>query len=164
MQKPATYRALVLVLVLVVVLVLVKTSTVVEAGDQHEQVCIPPGANGEYSAIYNKAILPVANPLTVQGLVLESINTRLTSSFTQGPIDLCSRVKTYSDVAGSTTVDVFSYAYCGQGVDRQGCIKCLQDGAQFIKQNCGSSCYGAQASSDNCCIRFEGASFCQVTM
>ncbi|CAN0877915.1 hypothetical protein LINGRAHAP2_LOCUS12165 [Linum grandiflorum] len=137
-------------------------SIVEVAGDQHKHVCIPPGANGDYSVSYNLASMPVDDPFTVQDYVMKAVTTLLTNRFTEGPADFCSGGNNYSAVAGSD-IDLFGYAYCGQGLDRQGCSDCLQGGAQVIRQSCVSSCYGAQASSEKCCIRFEGVGFCKVT-
>ncbi|CAN0877912.1 hypothetical protein LINGRAHAP2_LOCUS12162 [Linum grandiflorum] len=131
----------------------------VEAGDQHEQVCIPPGSNGEYSVAYNTARLPVENQAVVQDIVLGTIITQFTNLFTEGPDDFCSGENTYSAVTGHN-IDLFGYVYCGQGVvDGLGCTDCLNRGAQVIMRNCPDSCYGAQASSENRCIRFEGVDF-----
>ncbi|CAN0877909.1 hypothetical protein LINGRAHAP2_LOCUS12159 [Linum grandiflorum] len=161
MQKPAS---ILVHLVVVLVLVLMNSTAEVASGDQHEQVCIPPGANHEFSVAYNLASLPVEKPSDVQDLVLEGTNSALTNGFTKGFPDYCSGLDTYFVVPGQN-IDLFSYAYCSQDVlGQQGCIDCLNRGERVIKQNCPNSCYGAQASSKNCCIRFEGANFCQVTV
>ncbi|CAN0877905.1 hypothetical protein LINGRAHAP2_LOCUS12155 [Linum grandiflorum] len=156
MQKSAAYRAPVLVLVLLLVVLMNST---IEAADQHRKVCIRPKSNGDYNIAHNTAKLPAENPATVQDLVLRKVKTQLANGFTTGPAEYCSRKSSYSGAAGDY-IDLYSYAYCGQGIGRKGCSECLARGAEVIKQSCGRGCYGAQASSDDCCIRFEAASFC----
>ncbi|CAN0877911.1 hypothetical protein LINGRAHAP2_LOCUS12161 [Linum grandiflorum] len=161
MKKPSAYDG---ASVLVLVLLLMKTSA---AGNQHEQACIPPGSNGQYSVVYNNARLPILKPSAMQDYVLREVSTEFTNEFRQGRRleEFCtySGRNAYSAVAGDNYIDLFGYAYCDQGLNRQGCTACLQGGAQAIKQSCGNSCYGAQASSDYCCIRFEAVQFCQIT-
>ncbi|CAN0877904.1 hypothetical protein LINGRAHAP2_LOCUS12154 [Linum grandiflorum] len=130
MQKPAAYGASVLVL-----LVLIHSITVVEAADQHEQVCISPGANGEYNVAYNMDSLSVENPSEVQDLVLEVVNRQLSNGLRKGPDELCARGRDYFVVARrQSSIHLFSYAYCGQGMDRQRCFDCLTGAAQVIEQ------------------------------
>ncbi|CAN0877914.1 hypothetical protein LINGRAHAP2_LOCUS12164 [Linum grandiflorum] len=164
MQKPTAYGASVLVLVLL--LVLTQTGDLmifaVQARDQHKRACLPPASDGQYSLDYNTASLLALEPSKVQDLVLGTVSIQLTNGFTQGPDEFCSGKKTYSAVAGDY-IGLFSYAYCSVGVDLQRCTDCLQGGAQVIRDYCPNSCDGAQASSIDCCIRFERYKFCKAT-
>ncbi|CAN0877907.1 hypothetical protein LINGRAHAP2_LOCUS12157 [Linum grandiflorum] len=159
MKKPAAYRASVLVL-----LVLIQTGgsiSIVEAADQHEQVCIPPAANGLYNVAYNNVSLLVQKPAEVQDLVLQHTNDYLTRGFKKGPDEFCPKGRHYVVLKGGYPILLFSYGYCGEGIDRQRCSDCLHGAAQVIKQFCPDSCSGAQASSSDCCVRFEHDPFCQ---
>ncbi|CAN1827528.1 hypothetical protein LINPERHAP1_LOCUS31956 [Linum perenne] len=70
--------------------------------------------------------------------------------------DYCGPKNSY---LGGQDVELYTYAYCSHGVDREACRDCLVGAAEVIKKKCLNS-YGAQASTDECCIRYEGTSFC----
>ncbi|CAN1827532.1 hypothetical protein LINPERHAP1_LOCUS31960 [Linum perenne] len=137
------------------------TKSRVEAGDQHGQVCIPPEENDDYSLACNKASLPVDEPSKVQDYVLEGTRIEFTNGFKNGPGEYCSQKHYYSAVAGSL-IGLYTFAYCGEGIDRQGCDDCLLGAAEAIKRFCLDS-YGAQASSNKCCIRYDGGKFCEFS-
>ncbi|CAN1168871.1 hypothetical protein LINPERPRIM_LOCUS19464, partial [Linum perenne] len=142
------------------VLVLLNYTTIissVEAADQHHQVCIPPGFNDIYNFAYNLDRLPVEESSKVQDYVLEGVRFKLT----HGPADFCNKKSSYVGVGGKI-IDLFSYAFCNEGIDRQGCNDCLVIVTEVTKEKCLNS-LGAQASYDKCCIRYENYRFCEFS-
>ncbi|CAN0877913.1 hypothetical protein LINGRAHAP2_LOCUS12163 [Linum grandiflorum] len=154
MQKPAAYRVLVLLLVLIM-----KTSikiTSVEGGDHQHAKCILPGPTGTYKVVCSRATVGVGHdaPGRLKHL-LDYIRSEYLNVFPHASTSCVNPIRNATDPA----IAGYGSAYCSKWTIST-CGPCLQGAIRVIVDQCDGGAAGAQASSLECCIRYESNPFC----
>ncbi|CAN0877901.1 hypothetical protein LINGRAHAP2_LOCUS12151 [Linum grandiflorum] len=148
MQKPAAYRASVLVLLLVLMETSIKITSV-DGG-----VCLDPGPSGTYNVACSRATAP----RLIQYLLDDIRHGYLINVFPNSGTSCMNPVRDSTD---HITGGGCGYVSCNEGTSsKERCTQCLESAIQVILSKCDARAFGAQASSEGCCIRYEDKSFC----